>query len=150
MALATTEGKLDINLQLDAKMSRIIKVSARVDPAAGVICAQNMRLQAFRGDRQCPSAALLAGVTEEQLQNAATYMGSRTVQEILKTYGPNEDTMLIVFCGKRICAQNWSPFFQKFNSHFTQNFTFLTSHINHRKMYTLISHFSQNLISKNP
>ena len=45
MALATSEGKLDINLQLDAKISRVTKVSARVDPAAGVILAQNVRLQ---------------------------------------------------------------------------------------------------------
>ena len=45
MALATSEGKLEINLQLDAKMSRVTKVSARVDPAAGVILAQNVRLQ---------------------------------------------------------------------------------------------------------
>ena len=44
---------------------------------------------------------------------------------------------------------NRSPFFQKFNSRFTHIFTFLTSHIDHRKMYTLISHFSRNLISKN-
>ena len=110
MALATSEGKLDINLQLDAKMSRVTKVSAKVDTAASVICAQNVRLQAFKGEH--PAAALLAGVTEDQLQNAATFMGSRTVQEILKTYGPNEDTMLIVFCGKKICAQNRADIFQ--------------------------------------
>ena len=110
MALASSKGKLDINLQLDAKLSRVTKVSVKVDPAADVICSQNVRLQAFRGDR--PAAALLAGVTEEQLQNAATYMGSRTMQEILKTYGPNEDTMLIVFAGKKICAQNRADIFQ--------------------------------------
>ena len=51
--------------------------------------------------------------------------------------------------GPTMADHTWSPFFQKFNSRFTQNFTFLTSHIDHRKMYTLISHFSQNLISKN-
>ena len=112
MALATSEGKLDINLQLDAKMSRVTKVSARVDPAAGVICAQTVRLQVFQGNPLRPAAALLVGVAEEQLQNAATYMGSRTVQEILKTYGPNEDTMLNVFCDKKIYTQNMADIFQ--------------------------------------
>ena len=110
MALASTEGKLDINLQLDAQMSRVTTVSARVEPAAGVICAQNVRLQAFRGER--PAATLLAGLTEELLEDSATYMGRKTVQEIMKTYGPNEDTMLIVFCGKKICAQNRADIFQ--------------------------------------
>ena len=32
--------------------------------------------------------------------------------EIMKTYGPNEDTMLIVFCGKKICAQNRADIYQ--------------------------------------
>ena len=110
MALASTEGKLDINLQLDAQNTRVTTVSVRVEPAAGVICAQNVRLQAFRGER--PAAALLAGLTEELLEDSATYMGRKTVQEITKTYGPNEDTMLIVFCGKKICTQNGADIFQ--------------------------------------
>ena len=38
-----------------------------------------------------------------------------------------------------------STFFQKFNSRFTQNFTLLTSHIDHRKMYNLTSHFSYHI-----
>ena len=40
---------------------------------------------------------------------------------------------------------SWSAFSQKFNSRFTQNFTLLTSHIDHRKMYNLTSHFSYNI-----
>ena len=40
---------------------------------------------------------------------------------------------------------SWSPFFEKLNSRFMQNFTLLTSHFDHPKMYTLTSHFSYHI-----
>ena len=38
-----------------------------------------------------------------------------------------------------------SAIFQKLISRFTQKFTYLTSHINHGKMYNLTSHFSYHI-----
>jgi len=44
---------------------------------------------------------LLDGVTEEDLQNAISLVGRQDSFDLLKTYGPNKDTMLMALCCKK-------------------------------------------------
>ncbi len=44
---------------------------------------------------------LLEGVSEEDIQNAVGLVNRQDSFDLLKTYGPNKDTMLMALCCKK-------------------------------------------------
>lgn len=95
--------KLEICLQLDPRVPKIIKVKVHVEESLDdlgtpnwVIRSQFLRLQPFMG--QSGLDILLQGVDSAQIERANNILAGTSDEELLKTHGPNKDTILMILC----------------------------------------------------
>ena len=84
-----------------------------------VVSRQFVVLKPFASEQSRPSGVegLLAGVPEAEIAAALQLVDAKDMTDLLKTYGPNQDSMLMTLCCKRdasptIRAQvgSWIPF----------------------------------------
>eukprot|EP00095_Tigriopus_kingsejongensis_P003854 maker-scaffold20_size707684-snap-gene-4.17 protein:Tk03854 transcript:maker-scaffold20_size707684-snap-gene-4.17-mRNA-1 annotation:"nf-kappa-b inhibitor zeta" len=97
------QQKMDVYLQMDPRIPKVIKVRAHMEESLDdlgsptwVIRSQYLRLQPFMG----PSglAVLLQDVESVHIEKAHTILATKSEAELLKTFGPNKSTMLMILC----------------------------------------------------
>jgi len=103
------QGHVEIMLQPNSREQRYVSGKARVeesndDPDSKKVIfvePQFLELSPFIICGLTSVEYLLEGVSEEDIQNAVGLVNRQDSFDLLKTYGPNKDTMLMALCCKK-------------------------------------------------
>ena len=108
------DDKIEILIQLDVKVPRVIRylamigrVTDKLGQPAAVILNQFVELRPFASvnGEQIGVEGLLENVEETDIESALNLVNGKDLTDLLKTYGPNEDSMLMTLC----CKKDESP-----------------------------------------
>jgi len=107
LPLITVDNKLELLIQLDAKVPRVIQHLSSIGrgndlmgkPGA-VILNQFVELKPFTSCEPTGVDALLEGVDEADIESSLNLVNGKDLTDLLKTYGPNKDSMLMTLCCK--------------------------------------------------
>lgn len=114
-AKTDSDETVHLYVQLDPRCKRIIEYTASVgreQDNTGHVCtlikSQFVELAPFTSTSKefgTGVSGLLSGVDDSEIESALNIVNGKDLADLLKTYGPNNDTMLMALC----CKKNESP-----------------------------------------
>lgn len=108
------ENKVEISIQLDPTIKRLIKVAVRVEMMmqgreTWMIKSQFVRLQPFSNGSFIKE--LLEGVSQEEMDNALKLTTRKSIKDLVHPHGPNADTILMLVCCQKDTTESRAQLF---------------------------------------